>query len=238
MSQRLSQGDTASFTCQATGKPVPIITWYFSGAPLDEANTMKYTISMMSLHNTTISSILTILNVQLSDGGTYTCNATNVVSSDTSSGGLIIGELLLYLPSTIIHSIFWIVFPNIITPTEGQQFNITEGSNGSITCTAIGYPVPTVVWQNTDGSSLSNNRLVSGSSVISSTGVGNVSSVSVELMVIGAMRTDSGMYQCSVNNSISHTTRNIHVTVQCKFIHKDKHIRVGQYFNIITLSQY
>ena len=99
---------------------------------------------------------------------------------------------------------------------EGQEFNITEGSDGSITCTATGYPVPTVVWQNSDGSSLSNNRLVSGDPVISSTGVGNVSSVSVELMVIGAMRVDTGMYRCSANNTINSTTSNITVTIQCK----------------------
>ena len=97
---------------------------------------------------------------------------------------------------------------------EGQQLDIYEGNNGSITCTATGYPVPTVVWQNGDGSSLSNNRLVSGSQVISSTGVGNVSSVSVELMVIGAMRVDSGMYRCSANNFLNSTTRNITITVR------------------------
>ena len=101
---------------------------------------------------------------------------------------------------------------------EGEEFNITEGSNGSITCTATGYPVPSVVWQNSDGSSLSSNSLVSGSPVISSTGVGNVSSVSVELMVIGAMRVDSGMYRCSANNSVNTTTRNIIITVQCKCV--------------------
>ena len=117
---------------------------------------------------------------------------------------------------TII-SLHCIVAPNITTPMEGQQFNITEGSNGSITCTATGYPVPTVVWLNSDGSSLSNNRLVSGSPVnILSTGVGNVTSVSVELMVIGAMRVDTGMYRCSASNSVSNTTRNINITVQCK----------------------
>ena len=113
--------------------------------------------------------------------------------------------------------IFQTVDPNITTPPNGQEFNITEGSNGSITCTATGYPVPTVVWQNSNGSSLSNNRLVSGSAVnISSTGVGNVSSVSVELMVIGAMRVDSGMYRCSANNIVNSTIRNITITVQCK----------------------
>ena len=99
---------------------------------------------------------------------------------------------------------------------EGQQFNIIEGSNGSITCTATGYPVPIVVWQNSDGSSLSNNRLVSGSPVISSTGVGNVSNVSVELMVIGAIRVDTGIYRCSANNSVNSATRNISISVLCK----------------------
>ena len=112
---------------------------------------------------------------------------------------------------------------------EEQQFNITEGSDGSITCTATGYPVPTVVWQNSDGSSLSNNRLVSGSPVISSTGVGNVSSVSVELMVIGAMRVDTGMYRCSANNSVSSTTRNINITVQCKLKFSSMDIRDKHY---------
>ena len=101
-------------------------------------------------------------------------------------------------------------------PAEGQQFNIIEGSNGSITCTATGYPVPTVVWQNSDGSSLSNNRLVSGSPVILSTGVGNVSSVSVELMVMGALRVDTGMYRCSADNGVNSNTRNAIIIVQCK----------------------
>ena len=51
---------------------------------------------MMSLNTTTISSTLTVISVQSSDVGTYTCNATNVVSSDTSSGVLTVnGELLL-----------------------------------------------------------------------------------------------------------------------------------------------
>ena len=110
------------------------------------------------------------------------------------------------------------VAPTITPPMEGQEFNIIEGDNDSITCTATGYPPPTVVWQNSDGSSLSNNRLVSGDEVVSPTGVGNVTSVSVELMVIGAMRVDTGMYRCSANNSVNTTTRDIIITVQCKDI--------------------
>ena len=96
MDQTQNEGDTPSFTCQATGEPVPTINWYFNGTPVDEANSIKYTISMMSLNTTTIRNVLTIMNVQSSDVGTYTCNATNVVSTDTSSGVLTVnGELLL-----------------------------------------------------------------------------------------------------------------------------------------------
>ena len=94
MDQTQNEGGTASFTCQATGGPVPTISWYFNGAPVDEANMMKYIISMMSVNTTTINSILTIMSVESSDVGTYTCNATNVVSSETSSGVLTVnGEV-------------------------------------------------------------------------------------------------------------------------------------------------
>ena len=92
MDQTENEGDTASFTCQATGEPVPTISWYFNGALL--ANGVKHTISETSVNTTTISSTLTIMSVESSDVGTYTCNATNVVSSDTSSGVLTVnGEL-------------------------------------------------------------------------------------------------------------------------------------------------
>ena len=116
----------------------------------------------------------------------------------------------------MLHYIFVTVASNITTPMEGQQFIITEGTNGSITCTATGYPVPTVVWQNNDGSSLNNNRLVSSGPMNISTGVGNVNTVSVELIVIGATREDTGVYRCSASNTVSSTTRSIYIIVQCK----------------------
>ena len=87
MDHIVNEGDTATFTCQATGGPTPTISWYFNGAPL--INGTKHLISnTLSNANITINSTIAIMNVQSSDVGTYTCNATNVVSSDTSSGVL------------------------------------------------------------------------------------------------------------------------------------------------------
>ena len=92
MDETHTEGDNASFTCQTTGRPVPTISWYFNNTLL--AHGMRYTISETSVNTTTISSTLIIMSVESSDVGTYTCNATNVVSTDTSSGVLTVnGEL-------------------------------------------------------------------------------------------------------------------------------------------------
>ena len=84
--QTMVEGDTAFFTCQATGTPIPNISWYFNGAPVDTVNTIKYMISEMEFNPITKNSTLTIMNLELSDIGTYSCNATNFVSGITSSG--------------------------------------------------------------------------------------------------------------------------------------------------------
>ena len=96
MDQIIDEGSITSFTCQASGEPIPTITWYFNGTLL--VGGLEHMTSMMSLNTTTISSTLTVMNVQSSDVGTYTCNATNVVSTNTSSGVLTVnGEVLMHV---------------------------------------------------------------------------------------------------------------------------------------------
>ena len=87
-SQTLNERDTAFFTCQVTGTPIPKIIWYLNGAPVDMNNTMKYIISDMLLNDITKSATLTVVNILPSDNGTYTCKATNFASNDSSSGVL------------------------------------------------------------------------------------------------------------------------------------------------------
>ena len=91
MDETQNEGGNVSLTCQATGRPVPTISWYFNNTLLVDG--MKHKISETT-SSTTISSTLTIMSVESSDVGTYTCNATNVVSTDTSYGVLTVnGEL-------------------------------------------------------------------------------------------------------------------------------------------------
>ena len=101
INETLNEGDTAFFTCQATGTPIPKISWYFNGVPVEKTNTVKYLISELSLNPTTKNSTLKILDADSSDIGTYTCNASNILSSDTSSGmlavdGKSVTEIMLF----------------------------------------------------------------------------------------------------------------------------------------------
>ena len=71
-----------TFTCQATGEPVPNITWYFNGVVMDVSDTSKYSIESRSINTTTTGNTLIVYNVTSSNVGTYTCNATNIIGSD------------------------------------------------------------------------------------------------------------------------------------------------------------
>ena len=99
---------------------------------------------------------------------------------------------------------------------EGYQISITEGSNGSITCLATGYPPPTILWLNSDSSILNTSRLYSDNAVVLPTHVDNITGVSVELIIRNVSREDSGVYTCSVNNDLNYTTVRVAVNVQCE----------------------
>ena len=73
------------FSCQATGEPVSFISWYFKGSMINVSDGNKYNISYTS-HETIVTSLLTISNVQSSDVGTYTCQAENIIGTDQSTG--------------------------------------------------------------------------------------------------------------------------------------------------------
>ena len=96
----VNEGELASFTCEVIGNPIPIITfrWYCKDILVDEANTLKYTVSSLPVNTTTttIKSELVILKVESSDAGIYKCIATNILSTGTSSGILTVNGKLLY----------------------------------------------------------------------------------------------------------------------------------------------
>jgi len=99
INQVQNEGNVASFSCQATGEPVPVIKWNHNGASVDITDTTKYQITSNTLNATTSGSTLKIMSLKSSDVGTYTCNAVNAISSsDISSGVLTVnGESLFVI---------------------------------------------------------------------------------------------------------------------------------------------
>ena len=91
---------------------------------------------------------------------------------------------------------------------------VLENNTTTITCEALGYPPPTVVWSRTNGTL--SDRVSVSDSVSVSTGYGNVTRVSVNLTITHASREDTGVYMCSASNSIDVDNRNASVTIECK----------------------
>ncbi|XP_065913065.1 hemicentin-1-like isoform X2 [Dysidea avara] len=236
--------DVANFTCQATSEPVPTISWYFKGVMIDVSDTSKYRIESRSINTTTTENTLTVYNVTSSNVGTYTCNATNIIGTDSLPGclagmdyrmcdfhiccddlsgvdncsnttcesGCFCSNGNVLLDGVCIHPNVCPIPPSIRAPLENTTTVITEGDTTTITCEAIGYPPPTVVWSRTSGTL--SDRVLLSDSVSVPTGNGNVTSVSVNLTMTNANREDTGLYECSASNSVGSDNRNTSVTVQ------------------------
>ena len=77
-------GDVVELNCTAEGLPVPTITWlmepFGGGMPVDIVTRNNVTENENSPY---ITSILTLLSVNLNDTANYTCNASNSLGSET-----------------------------------------------------------------------------------------------------------------------------------------------------------
>ena len=51
-----------------------------------------------------------------------------------------------------------------------------------------------------------------------STTEGNVTRVTVELIITGSYRDDSGSYECSVSNLLNTVTSSVNLIVQCMYV--------------------
>ena len=107
------------------------------------------------------------------------------------------------------------MYIDIATVSPLDHTIVREGKTTTITCEALGYPPPTVVWSRTNG--ILNDRVSVSDNVSVPTGYGNVTRVSVNLTITNASIEDTGVYMCSASNEIGSDDSNVNITVQCKF---------------------
>ncbi|KAI6180537.1 hypothetical protein M3Y98_00731100 [Aphelenchoides besseyi] len=82
-----SLGDTAIFSVNVLGTPIPEITWYFNDQQIDKSNE-KYNLSNPSVN----SFQLEIKDVQINDIGTYSAQASNTHSLVRTTATLNVGD--------------------------------------------------------------------------------------------------------------------------------------------------
>ena len=100
----------------------------------------------------------------------------------------------------------------ILEPIGNETKNFTEGENVTLRCIGVGHPPPLVQWRKLNGS-LSDR--VSTTKVSMLTNEGNITRVTVQLILTRVLKEDTGVYECSVSNHLNSVARSINVIVQC-----------------------
>ncbi|XP_075792870.1 hemicentin-1 isoform X2 [Pelodiscus sinensis] len=109
---------SATLQCEVGGYPLPEITWHKGGQQITK-----------SIRQRILSTgALQIAFVQPGDAGQYTCMATNVAGSSSSSM-----ELIVHIPPKI--------------RTSEVQHAVIENSQAVLSCVADGIPTPTIHWK-------------------------------------------------------------------------------------------
>ena len=102
----------------------------------------------------------------------------------------------------------------IIDPLVDETEPIEEGGNIILRCIGVGHPPPLVQWTKLNGT-LSNTTLSTRMSML--TNEGNVTRVTLDLLLTGVTREDTGIYACSASNLLSNVTRRVTLVVRCMY---------------------
>lgn len=183
------EGQSYSIICNATGKPVPRLTWVRS---IDQQNLMDEDRFRINA----ITGQMNILRTNREDHGKYKCIAKNSAGVDES-------EMFLNV---------------LVVPKIHELINITVGVGESreIICKATGRPAPQVTfrrWASQEeflpGPQPYDDRLVLDQSFNDDLGES-----SGTLRITGAVRTDDGLYECVARNKGDTAYKVGHIAVE------------------------
>ena len=102
----------------------------------------------------------------------------------------------------------------ILGPLEGGTEQTEEDNNVTLTCIGVGHPPPLVQWRKLNGS-FSDGVSITNMSML--TNEGNLTRVTVDLLLNKVYREDTGVYVCSAINILNTATRSINLIVQCTY---------------------
>ena len=244
----VTEPDSATFTCNATARPRPTVTWYTDNDSgnttllVDGSNDVK--IMEQETGDRELTSTLTISPIAPSDATDYVCVAENVVDTDEMTNNLTVYGMyiLIYLSIcnvctcgmiTPMNIIIFCMLLHTVTPTVTRvypdvgQMNYTVNETDTVTfeCSATGIPPPTITWLR-NGMELNNvtdSRVTVGDPMETDFERGDgetVSMVTRTLNLINTTDDDSGMYTCMAANDANpgEDTVDFELIVQSKLI--------------------
>ncbi|XP_069729285.1 hemicentin-2 [Phaenicophaeus curvirostris] len=116
----VSLHEALTLTCEATGVPLPTVTWSRDGSPVTPSEHMRVPSGGW---------MLSLTRVQPQDGGHYSCLARNIA-----------GEARRHFHVDIL------VPPHIENADEEETIEVAEGHPATWSCLAAGNPQPTITW--------------------------------------------------------------------------------------------
>uniref|UniRef100_A0A3P9M5Z2 Hemicentin 1 n=1 Tax=Oryzias latipes TaxID=8090 RepID=A0A3P9M5Z2_ORYLA len=167
--------NSVSFACDASGIPPPNLSWLKNGQPINSES--------LEMHISSGGSKLQIARLQLSDGGTYTCVASNVEGKARKSYHLTIQP------------------PSITGSDMPSEMGVLLNESIQMVCQAQGAPVPTIQW------------LKDGKAVNRTGHRGLLSPDGSRLTVVRAHPDDSGKYTCVATNAAGEEDRIFNLNV-------------------------
>ncbi|XP_065904870.1 cell adhesion molecule Dscam1-like isoform X3 [Dysidea avara] len=198
MNQTYESGETAMFSCKATGEPVPLIEWYINRTE-KVTPSPKYILSSPITSNYAFSTLI-IFNVTLLDVGTYRCKVTNIAGKISSSGELTIND------------------PAVITKIYSNYQTVTIYDSTLITCHAKGYPPPTFYWMlYYEVVKNDSNTVVSHYDKCSSSTFDSDCKSTSTLYIKTTLSFHNGTYRCVAINSAGNDTKSAELNVKVPF---------------------
>uniref|UniRef100_A0AAY4ANP8 Cell adhesion molecule DSCAM n=1 Tax=Denticeps clupeoides TaxID=299321 RepID=A0AAY4ANP8_9TELE len=169
---RFSIGQRVYIPCSVTSGDFPIsFTWHKDGRPINAS-------LGVTIDNTEFSSSLRIANLSLVHNGNYTCIASNDAASVEHQSQLIVREP-----------------PKFLVQPENQ-----DGIHGKaviLSCSAKGYPPPTIVWKYSKGSGVPQFQ-----PIVLNSGNRIQQLRNGSLLIKHVLEEDKGYYLCKVSNDV------------------------------------
>eukprot|EP00106_Octopus_bimaculoides_P016754 XP_014784196.1 PREDICTED: titin-like isoform X3 [Octopus bimaculoides] len=166
--QEARDGQTVRFDCLVTGRPYPEISWYKNEIEMRSDDYHKVVVNENGIHS------LIILSATRQDHGQYRCVARN------KAGEAVFFVTLNVMERQEIHP------PHFVERL--QNYNAKENQTVTLTCTAVGCPLPMMSWQK-------DARMLSSKDYDISTENGRST-----LTIKNATPADSAWFQCSAVN--------------------------------------